>query len=66
MNENQRWINPKVFREQFGISENVQSTMRKEKKIPYSKVGGFVLYDINLINKWLEKHCMNDMGLSDE
>lgn len=63
MNE-KRWINPKEFRAEFGISENVQSTMRREKKIPFSKVGGFVLYDKKLIDKWLEVHCQNDMGLN--
>lgn len=51
-----RWINPKEFKEEFGMSENTQSTMRKEKKIPYSKIGGFVYYDRALINTWLEKH----------
>ncbi|MFW9627661.1 MAG: helix-turn-helix domain-containing protein [Sulfurospirillum sp.] len=58
-----RWINPKEFREEFGISENVQSTLRKEKRIPFSKIGGFVFYDRTIIDKWLENNCMNDMGL---
>ncbi len=66
MNTEKRWINPQELCEEFGFGKNTQSTMRKEGKIPFSKVGGFVLYDRNLINKWLEAHCLNDMGLSHE
>lgn len=59
-----RWLNVKDFHAEFGIAESTQAKMRKERKLPYSKLGGFIFYDRNLINEVLENHCM--VGASNE
>jgi hypothetical protein len=54
--KNNRWMNPAQLKDEFGIGLEAQSKWRQKKKIPYSKIGGFVFYDRNLIDKWLESH----------
>jgi len=54
-----RWLNPAEFTEEFGISKSSQSKMRmasNSSTLPFSKVGKFVLYDREEINRWLEDH----------
>ncbi len=53
-----RWLNVKEFENEFGIASSTQAKWRKEKKLPYSKMGGFVFYDRNLIDKMFENHCV--------
>lgn len=60
-----RWLNTNEFESEFGIAISTQAKMRKENKLPYSKIGSFIYYDRNLIDKMLENHCVNDMGLND-
>lgn len=55
---NNRWIRPKEFEEEFGVTMETQSKWRRDKKIPFSKIGGFVFYDRNLIDKWIESHSV--------
>jgi len=50
------WLDPKKLEEEFGISENTQSRYRSDKKIPYSKIGGFIFYNRAKINEWIEAH----------
>lgn len=59
-----RWLNQKEFAEEFGISVPTQAKMRKGNILPYSKLGGFIFYDRDLIDKVLENHCM--VGVKDE
>lgn len=49
-----RWLDPKELYEEFGFKPNNQSQMRMKKRIPYSKVCGYIRYDRYKINKWLE------------
>jgi hypothetical protein len=40
---------------------NNQAQMRSKKKIPFSKVGGYIFYDRIKIDKWLEDNDMGDV-----
>lgn len=60
---NKDWLNTEQLRIEFGIALSTQAKYRKEKKIPYSKVGGFIYYSRAKINEWLEKH-MFDAGVA--
>ena len=60
-----RWINTKQFEDEFGMASSTQAKKRKEKTLPYTKLGGFIFYDRILIDKMFENHCVNDMGLND-
>lgn len=53
-----RWLNTTTFAEEFGIAPSTQAKMRKAKTLPYSKIGGFIFYDRNLIDKVFEEHCV--------
>ena len=49
-----RWLTPKDFEVEFGINTKEQAKKRSKKVLPYSKIGGFVYYDRNEIEKLLE------------
>jgi hypothetical protein len=51
-----KWINPKVFAEEFGMAITTQAKLRMQRKIPYTKIGGFIYYNRNDIDQWLELH----------
>ena len=51
-----RWLTPADLEREFGFSRNNQGQMRMKKKIPFSKVGGYIRYDRHKIDKWLENH----------
>lgn len=51
-----RWLDTKDLQEEFGFSESIQAKWRMKKKIPFSKVGKFIKYDREKIDKWLEEH----------
>ena len=53
-NTQKRWLTPRELYDEYGFKTNNQSHMRMNKSIPYSKVGGYVRYDRNKIDKWLE------------
>ena len=59
-----RWLNTNDFAEEFGIKISTQAKMRKDKILPYSKIGGFIFYDRNLINKQFEKHNVVGMEVA--
>lgn len=56
MENKNRWISPKQFFEEFDIALSTQAKMRKNKVLPFSKIGGFVFYDREKINKVFEEH----------
>jgi len=56
---NSEWLSPKQFEAEFGISLSTQATYRSKKKIPYSKVGGFIYYSREKINSWLRQHTID-------
>lgn len=54
-----RWLSPKELNNEFGFSESSQSKMRmasNSSTLPFSKVGKYIRYDRNEIDKWLENH----------
>ncbi len=57
-NDKLDWLDPKKLQEEFGISEQTQSKYRSEKKIPYSKIGGFIFYNRKKIYEWIESHTI--------
>lgn len=59
---NTEWINPKEFSKEFGMALSTQAKYRSKKKIPYSKIGGFILYSRKKINEWLESHTFEAVG----
>lgn len=60
MATNAEWLKPKDFLEEFGMALSTQAKYRKEKGLPYSKIGGFVLYSRKKINEWLEAHTITN------
>ena len=55
-----RWLSPTDFEKEFDISKSTQAKLRMQKKIPYSKVGRFIRYDREKIDKWFEDHTISD------
>ena len=52
MDAQKRWLSPQDLFTEFGISKSTQNKMRMDNKIPYSKVGRFIKYDREKIDKW--------------
>lgn len=57
-NHQREWLTPENLEEEFGIKKNTQTHWRKEKKIPYSKLGGFIFYNRRNLYEWLESHTI--------
>jgi len=55
------WLTPEELKEEYSISIHAQNRMRMERRIPYSKIGKFVRYKRNEIEKWLEDHKIEMM-----
>lgn len=53
-----RWITPIEFEKEFSISKSTQAKKRSDKKLPYTKWGGSVLYDRFVIDKMFETHAI--------
>ncbi len=51
-----RWMNPFDIEKELGFTKANQAQMRMKKKIPFCKVGGYILYDRLKIDKWIEDH----------
>ena len=43
MNNLNNWLTPLALEEEFGFSKSTQAKYRMSKKIPFSKVGGYVM-----------------------
>ena len=50
------WLTPKDLFEDYEISTSTQAKMRMDRKIPFSKIGKYIRYSRNEINKWLQDH----------
>lgn len=48
------WLNPQEMSKEFGFSTSTQAKYRMERKIPFSKIGRYIRYSRDEINKWLE------------
>ena len=51
-----RWMKPIDIERELGFKTENQAHMRSKKRIPFVKVGGYVLYDRIKIDAWLKKH----------
>ena len=56
MHNEKRWLSPKEFEEEFGMSISTQEKKRSARLIPYSKFGGMIRYDRFKINALFEEH----------
>lgn len=53
------WLSPVDLENEYGISKSTQGKFRMSSNastIPFSKVGKYIRYNRNAINKWLEEH----------
>lgn len=50
------YLTPKDLENELGINYNTQYKLRKDKAIPYTKVGGKIMYDKYKILKWLQNN----------
>lgn len=55
---NEKWVTPKQLEEKFGIKISTQNVLRSKKKIPYTKFGGFIYYNLEKINALFEEHAV--------
>jgi len=53
-----RFMTPKQLESEYSFSEANQAQMRMKKRIPYIKIGGYVKYDREAIDKWLEQNAV--------
>ena len=51
-----RWMKPYDIEKELGFTQANQATMRSKRRIPFCKLGGYVLYDRRKIDKWIEAH----------
>ncbi len=59
MTQKNRWLDPDKFQEEYGFSKTWQAKARMANSgsgLPYIKIGKFVKYDRNEVDKWLEMH----------
>jgi hypothetical protein len=54
----EKWLNPQELEKALGIKKSTQAQLRTKGKIPYTKMGGFVYYNIDKIDQLLEKHSI--------
>jgi predicted DNA-binding transcriptional regulator AlpA len=59
---NKEWLSIKDLELLYGIKKPTQAKYRMDKKIPYSKVGRFIRYNKEAINKWLEDHSVGGVA----
>jgi hypothetical protein len=52
--EQNNWLTPAQMELEYFFSKSRQARLRMEKKIPYSKIGSYIRYSREAINKWLE------------
>ncbi|MCK5535575.1 MAG: helix-turn-helix domain-containing protein [Bacteroidales bacterium] len=53
-----RFMNPAQLEEEYGFSVANQAQMRVQKRIPFIKIGGYVKYDREEIEKWLVSNAV--------
>lgn len=53
------WLNPKQLHMEYGISITKANRLRRERKIPFSKIGNAVMYKRSEVEAWLDDHKIN-------
>ena len=54
-----RWLSPEDLKQEYGFSKSTQAKMRmasNSSTLPFSKIGKYIRYDRNAIDRWLEEH----------
>mgnify|MGYP002633148646 CR=1 FL=1 len=59
MNTLSTWLIPKELDEEYKVSITKGNRLRREKKIPFSKIGNAVMYKRSDIEAWLDNHKVN-------
>lgn len=54
-----KWMKSKEVRTLLGISSGTLQALRKNKTLPYAKIGGVIFYDVEEINKMIERRTQN-------
>ena len=63
MNENyKKFLSPQELKELFGFGLDWQAKARTDRKIPFLKIGRFVRYDREEIEKWMLKHKVSTIN----
>lgn len=52
---NTEWFTPQGLEDYYGFSKSRQARLRMERKIPFSKIGSYIRYSREAINKWLDE-----------
>ena len=58
--ELRRLITVKEASQYLSLSTNTVYRMASMKKLPYLKVGGRVLFDVKALDRWIEKHMIQE------
>lgn len=53
-----RFLTPDELLEEYGFGKKWQDKMRSKKLIPFIKLGGYVRYDRQELDRWIEKHSV--------
>lgn len=61
MEDEGRWLCPLGLEARFKFKRKTQDKWRMQKKIPYSKIGRFILYDKYEIDSWIEAHKVAEL-----
>ncbi len=52
------WLDPQGLQNEYGFAKSTQAKWRMEAKIPFCKIGKFILYNRAEINAWIASHKM--------
>ncbi|SEW57460.1 helix-turn-helix domain-containing protein [Chitinophaga arvensicola] len=55
LQQNKKWLKSYQVRELLGISAGTLQTMRINGTLPFSKIGGLIFYDADLVNEVMSK-----------
>jgi len=53
-----KWLNPRELHQEYGFSLSTQAKYRMDRKIPFSKIGKYIRYNRDDINKWLSSNSV--------
>ena len=53
-----KWLTPDELEQEYGFSKSTQSKYRMWRKIPFSKIGKYIRYNREEIDKWLEDNAV--------
>lgn len=57
-----QYLSPDELAEEYGFSKSTQAKYRMSRKIPFSKIGKYIRYNREEINKWLANNRVEVLG----